>query len=530
MKKLLTGILALLTCFGAGMAVACGDDNGNKTPSGLAAAKDVLYSTYVNKDVEGRYDYEVLNSTAYDGVLYTVTWSVDVGSEHVVLEAGSQNKTLVNVNENSTEAVPYVLTATITDSEGNSVTVSFNRTLLAAPSLVPEAITAAPVEGKNYKLYVYQSTKNADCYFSGMMSGFYFQTVEDYEGAVDIQVEYKADSTTEFYLYFNHNTDGKQYIGVQEGWNATKSYWTFNVVYSANPPSSFVWSDEYNTIITTVPCRSAADNKNPDATEQPDTKTLYLGNYSTYMTISASTVDKAATSNVGGLVEMVDKNDVTPEKKVAEAKDALSLDATVTGAKEIELPANSSRHSDVAIAWAVAEHANATISNGKLVLTNPEADTTVTVTATLTCGEVSDTKEFTITLKHATEGAITTIAGALAGAEGATATFSGTVSKIYQEWSDQYSNISFYVTDGTDTILVFRAGTKVEVGYEVSVEGTVTAYNGVNQIAQGATVTVISTGNGGSDTPVDPPAGETTLVAVVPEVDKPYIFGSPTKK
>ena len=84
----------------------------------------------------------------------------------------------------------------------------------------------------------------------------------------------------------------------------------------------------------------------------------------------------------------------------------------------------------------------------------------------------------------------TTIAGALAGAEGDTATFSGTVSEIYYAWSDTYNNMSFYVTDGTDTILVFRAGTKVEIGDAVTVDGTVTAYNGVNQIAQGATVTV----------------------------------------
>ena len=83
----------------------------------------------------------------------------------------------------------------------------------------------------------------------------------------------------------------------------------------------------------------------------------------------------------------------------------------------------------------------------------------------------------------------TTIAGALAGAEGDAATFTGTVSSIYEAWSS-YNNMSFYVTDGTDTILVFRTGTQVGVGDEVSVDGTVTIYNTKAQIAQGATVTV----------------------------------------
>ena len=94
---------------------------------------------------------------------------------------------------------------------------------------------------------------------------------------------------------------------------------------------------------------------------------------------------------------------------------------------------------------------------------------------------------------------VTTIEAALAAAEGTAAEFSGTVSEIYQAWSDQYNNISFYVTDGTNAILVFRAGTKVNVGDVVSVVGSVTIYNSTAQIAQGATVTVTQ-----AATPVEP--------------------------
>ncbi|MBO5304963.1 MAG: hypothetical protein J6A99_04745, partial [Clostridia bacterium] len=88
---------------------------------------------------------------------------------------------------------------------------------------------------------------------------------------------------------------------------------------------------------------------------------------------------------------------------------------------------------------------------------------------------------------------ITTIAGALAGSEGASASLTGTVSGIYQAWSDQHSNMSYYLTDGTDTILVFRAGgAQVGIGDEVSVVGNVTDYNGTNQIAQGGTTTLVN--------------------------------------
>ena len=52
--------------------------------------------------------------------------------------------------------------------------------------------------------------------------------------------------------------------------------------------------------------------------------------------------------------------------------------------------------------------------------------------------------------------------------------------------------MSFYVTDGTNTILAFRCGTKVVVGDKVKVTGKVTAYNGVNQLAQGCTAEILT--------------------------------------
>ena len=80
---------------------------------------------------------------------------------------------------------------------------------------------------------------------------------------------------------------------------------------------------------------------------------------------------------------------------------------------------------------------------------------------------------------------------ALEAAEGTEVVIEGTVSDIYYEWSDQYNNMSFYVTDGTNTILAFRCVTKVAVGDKVKVTGKVTAYNGVNQLAQGCTAEIL---------------------------------------
>lgn len=520
MKKLLTGILALLTCFGAGMAVACGDDNGNKTPSGLAAAKDVLYSTYVNKDVEGRYDYEVLNSTAYDGVLYTVTWSVDVGSEHVVLEAGSQNKTLVNVNENSAEAVPYVLTATISDDKGNSVQVSFNRTLLAVPALVPEAITAAPVEGKAYKYYVYQSTKQLELYFSGMMDGYYYQTTENYEEAVDIYAEYVDGSTTDFYLYFNHTTDGKQYLGVQLSSDGAHD----NIVYTSTPVSSFKWDETLGTVTTHLEV-----NKEGKASD------YYLGNYSTHVTISASKTSYAGGNgnNVGHLVEMIDKNNIPADKKIATVKDNLSVQADHKMNKTLELATGDERYPDVTISWAVAENSHAVLEDNALTLTIPAEAATVTLTATIACGEESDTKEFTLNLgpaivlgENPTATEIVNAAFQLATGEQLEGSFTleGVITKVNTEYNTDYSNVTVTIKVEDKAIECYRlkgdGADVIAVGDTINVTGTIKNYNGKVEFDSGCTLNSYVKGENGGNTDdpvVTPPVDAESITAPVAE-------------
>ena len=84
-----------------------------------------------------------------------------------------------------------------------------------------------------------------------------------------------------------------------------------------------------------------------------------------------------------------------------------------------------------------------------------------------------------------------TIPEVLASASGTSVVISGTVSEIYQSWSDQYNNISFYISDDAgNKLLVYRTGTNVVVGDKVTVTGTTTLYSNVIQIAQGATTVI----------------------------------------
>lgn len=105
---------------------------------------------------------------------------------------------------------------------------------------------------------------------------------------------------------------------------------------------------------------------------------------------------------------------------------------------------------------------------------------------------------------------ITSIKDALKAAEGTQVSLEGTVTEIYYEWSDKFNNMSFYIADEAgNSILAFRTGTKVEVGNKVRVEGTITYYNEVAQIAEGCTTTVLESGS--------EDGGETDVITTIAE-------------
>lgn len=67
----------------------------------------------------------------------------------------------------------------------------------------------------------------------------------------------------------------------------------------------------------------------------------------------------------------------------------------------------------------------------------------------------------------------------------------GVITGIYQAYNSQYGNISFYITDDTGTVLIFRMtcdailANAITVGDEITVQGRPTEYNDVIQMAQG---------------------------------------------
>ena len=95
------------------------------------------------------------------------------------------------------------------------------------------------------------------------------------------------------------------------------------------------------------------------------------------------------------VVKIEAKPQKTDAEKVAEAKEALTLDVTTTGVS-FKLPAAGLN--DAVITWASDNEAVISISGEDATVISPAAETVVKLTATITIGEASDTKEFNVTV------------------------------------------------------------------------------------------------------------------------------------
>lgn len=529
MKKLIPSLLAMLLCFG--MATACNKDGDSSTSEptsnsssseattplhaheeDLADVKEYLNGDMGAKTLDTRKSFNVLNSYTFFGetTKYDIAWSVDV--EGITITEGDTEDTIVIPEVEADTA--YVLTATITDPDGcHTMTATYSGKVLAALNLVPAKITEKPVAETAYKLYVYQKSKEIDCYFTGKMAAtFYFGTSESYDEGVDLYVEYvDADK---FNLYFE--ADGaKTYVGVQEAWNSKNSYWTVNVLMDDEPVSQFTWNADLGTIVSTIPARSEADKENKDAA-QSTTKTVYLGNYDTKDTFSASTLDKAATSNVGGLVTMVDKDNIPDSVKAAELKDKLSIATKHTLDKEVTLPVTDETYTNATIAW--SSDSTAVVINGdKMTITVPATATTVNVTATVTLGDATATKTFAVVLGPKTEAvadktdaaAVVAAAYNLAAGEtlpGDNYTLTGEITKVNTAWSADYKNITVTIKVNDKSFECYRLksgaadASTLKVGDTITVTGKIKNYNGKVEFDSGCVLDAVSGTQGGGST------------------------------
>ena len=402
----------------------------------------------------------------------TENFTLPEGATYVVKDGNAiaidgLNATVTRGEEDAT----VVITATINGkSLDYTVVVKADDGDEPAPT---QQIITIPQTG-TFKLIIEQNSREETLYFTGVMDGFYYGTSTNVDEAVDVTVA-NGSAAGKYTLSFVNADGATQYLYIEKSGNYT------NVKFGSTP-FDWTWEAERNVLIATL---SDGD--------------YYLGTYSNYDTISASEVYRIEDSSVIGVSQFPARfygtmAEPTDAEKVAADKAALQLEETYT--ENFTLPTTGVNGS--AITWAVTEGTAITVDGAAATVIRGAEDATVTLTATITCGEESDTKAFTVTVLAegtalpGTEEDPYTVAEALAAANAlgedeysaAKVYVEGVVSEITRFDSGR-SSYTFYIkdADGTDQLTVFSCKTtaditKIYVGDTVKVYGYLQNYRG----------------------------------------------------
>ena len=139
MKKLIAALALLLTlCLALSVALA----------DGLSDAKSYVNLMYKNKPASTPKDYQLIGSVPGDDAPYEIEWTTD--SDTIVITRGEDGMVTVDVDENNTKELAYVLTATVKDAAGNTAAVSFDRFVPAAINL--DVLTEEEIVAIAYEL------------------------------------------------------------------------------------------------------------------------------------------------------------------------------------------------------------------------------------------------------------------------------------------------------------------------------------------------------------------------------------------
>ena len=426
-----------------------------------ATADELEYVTLFNLEIP---QTVTENFTLPEGATYVV-------KDGTAIAIDGLNATVTRGEEDAT----VVITATINGkSLDYTVVVKADGGDEPAPT---QQIITIPQTG-TFKLIIEQNSREETLYFTGVMDGFYYGTSTNVDEAVDVTVA-NGSAAGKYTLSFVNADGATQYLYIEKSGNYT------NVKFGSTP-FDWTWEAERNVLIATL---SDGD--------------YYLGTYSNYDTISASQVSRIEDSGVIGVSQFPARfygtmAEPTDAEKVAADKAALQLEETYT--ENFTLPTTGVNGS--AITWAVTEGTAITVDGAAATVIRGAEDATVTLTATITCGEESDTKAFTVTVPA--EGTVVpdpgteedpyTVAEALAAAgQLAKGEYSekvyilGTVVSIGSVGS-YYSNL--YIADGVDgaQLLVYSAnlGSGIDAVYPndtVLFYGYLTNYNGTLEVS-----------------------------------------------
>ncbi len=449
--------LVLIMCLTA--FVACDKNKGNDQPdtSGLKSARDYVKQTYINSSESTAEDYTLIAQVKIGDVTYPIKWTVTITTEgapadSVTLKEGD-GKVTVDVNEQSTMDVAYTLTATVSDANGNSESVSFNRKVPKLQYADYATIKKACDENDKTTVYSFEGYivgVNAAITSSYKSSSLGSMWVMDAQGhGLYVYNKYSSNSTIDSTLTTREAINEKYPFGAKVVVKGTvvKSYGVYEFNQGSTVTLTGKTAQDDNVTLDYVDRTelysgstgmSDATTLLPVQSTLVELKGVVLGakgdsygvkNYhftlngkdfifykDTYLVddTTLSAIDAkwtiGATANIKGLVNVFsNKYQVYPMSAdavtiVAEATDeavvdsvlsSLTVPTEITG--NITLPTST----DVdKVEWS-SGNANAVVDNAtKLVtITRTNEDQPVKFTVSVTKGDVTKTKDFSATIK-----------------------------------------------------------------------------------------------------------------------------------
>lgn len=447
MKKILA-LLILLTLV-VSVFAACKKDEtpaDDNTPSDTPVveqaptaedAKVVLRDIY--KDKEGSLtpgDFDIVNGVVIDETRFAINWTTDT-DKVVITESTKDGMVTVDlVDEEPIEAFSYTITATITDAKGNTATASFSFNVpkfvfntcaeyyaaKAGDYVVVTGIITGMMSKDNGNddkncLFLQDLNNEGGYYVFGLVddptvSFKIGQTVivkgtkDIYSGTHEIKdaTVKLADSTIktvtpiDFTDIFKNATDtasttltGMQGMlvtikGVTVGTAGSNGYYN----WSLDGKTSYVRISSSANATTHAQEAIIIEKFNANFNNKADVTgivTIYQNKF--YL----QPIDENAFSN---FVQQEAADDV----KVNHELGQIALNSVISKDGAVTVPVAGSLYTNVVLSWA-SDNACAVVDNaaGTITFTRPTSAVTVKLTVTATLGEVTVSKEFTVTVE-----------------------------------------------------------------------------------------------------------------------------------
>ncbi len=505
MKKTKILVFVLLVALCLSCFAAC-----NKTPKELVDAREYLYDMY--KEFDGKAtpaDFNRVGAVMISGTKYPIEWTVEVKtegqSESVKVVKNEDGTVTVDVDEKAAVEISYDLVATISNAKGKTITVTFHHTvpqwreLTWAEYMATEKGQAVVIKGKvasisskstgdKYNLmyiydndggyYVYSLTEDPLTTYPNLALGMTVQVTGEkdiYNGTHEVKnatfTVIDAESTIEFADItdiFAATDDMKSETLTKKAYmpvtiknviigdiDAANSYYYFTIGAS----KSYLRISSSDNMLSEAETKAFKDGfaalKGKYATVK-GLATVYSGSFYIQVITADAAVEQAAPEK-------------DPAGQIADVKGRLAIDTKINGSgRTFTLPTQDTVYTSVNIAWAASSDV-ASIDDGKVTYTFTE-DGTVKLTATLTHAtdaNVSDTKEFVVTLSLGTTATVKQIYDA---SKGDTTLYILT-GYVVAAGGDHNTPGNFVFADATGSIFSYEK-MAVEVGDYVQIVGT----------------------------------------------------------